>query len=158
MSEFELNQRKRMTKEEMASEYPNQWVIIMSPSYDYRADVKFTDAVVVGNFQDSEIDNAYEKFKNLEEKHWRWRTSLIQSDERLAWNEIERKYRDKWVIVTSIEWEDSANIKSAIILGVYENSSEVDNEMLRLWKNGFCDLSAQYVEAYNLDIEDTSSV
>lgn len=35
--------------------------------------------------------------------------------ERLTWEEIMEKYPDQWLGLSDVEWEDTANIKTAIV-------------------------------------------
>ena len=36
-------------------------------------------------------------------------------EKRLTWEEIMEKYPDQWLGLSDIEWEDTANIKTAIV-------------------------------------------
>ena len=64
---------------------------------------------------------------------------------RLTWNEIKTKYPDKWVGMSNIEWKDSANISSAVVIGVADDDEEF---MLRAC-NGE-DVFARYTSPNNL--------
>ena len=45
-------------------------------------------------------------------------------EQRLTWDEIAKKYPDQWIGLTDIEWEDGANIKSAVVS--YTDMSSAD--------------------------------
>lgn len=45
-------------------------------------------------------------------------------EQRLTWDEIAAKYPDQWVGLVDIDWEDEANIRSAIVR--YTNMSSAD--------------------------------
>jgi hypothetical protein len=47
--------------------------------------------------------------------------------ERLTWEEIKEKYPDKWVGLSQIDWEDAANVRSAVV-------SYTDKSSYELWK------------------------
>ena len=36
-------------------------------------------------------------------------------EERLTWDEIATKYPDQWVGLVDVDWEDEANVRSAIV-------------------------------------------
>ena len=36
-------------------------------------------------------------------------------NQRLTWDEIESKYPDQWVGLTDVEWQDAANVRSAVV-------------------------------------------
>ena len=36
-------------------------------------------------------------------------------EERLTWEEIAEKYPDQWVGLVDVDWEDEANVRSAIV-------------------------------------------
>ncbi len=36
-------------------------------------------------------------------------------EQRLTWDEIAEQYPDQWVGLTDIDWEDGANVRSAIV-------------------------------------------
>ena len=36
-------------------------------------------------------------------------------EKRMTWDEIENNYPDQWVGLTDVDWEDGANIRSAIV-------------------------------------------
>ena len=40
---------------------------------------------------------------------------LISMNERLTWDEIVEKYPDQWVGLVDVDWEDGANVRSAIV-------------------------------------------
>ena len=44
--------------------------------------------------------------------------------ERLSWDEIKRQYPDKWVGLSEIEWEDEANVRSAVVSYVGDSDYE----------------------------------
>ena len=44
--------------------------------------------------------------------------------ERLTWEEIEKRYPDKWVGLSEVEWEDSSNVRSAVVLGSSDTGDE----------------------------------
>lgn len=35
--------------------------------------------------------------------------------ERLTWEEIKKKYPDRWVGLSEVDWEDAANVRSAVV-------------------------------------------
>ena len=45
--------------------------------------------------------------------------------QRLTWEQIEKKYPDQWVGLTDIDWEDAANIKSAIVSYIGMSSADL---------------------------------
>ena len=45
-------------------------------------------------------------------------------EERLTWKEIVDKYPDKWVCMSKIDWENSANVRSAVVVGVDDDNDE----------------------------------
>ena len=53
-------------------------------------------------------------------------------EERLTWEEIMEKYPDQWVGLSDIEWEDTANIGTAVVkyvgLSEYELLKKQDEE------------------------------
>lgn len=36
-------------------------------------------------------------------------------DKRMTWEEIKAAYPDKWVGLSKVEWEDEANVQSAVV-------------------------------------------
>ena len=46
-------------------------------------------------------------------------------DERLTWDEIAEKYPDQWVGLIDVDWEDDANVRSAIVKYTDKSSSEL---------------------------------
>lgn len=46
-------------------------------------------------------------------------------EQRLTWEQIEKKYPDQWVGLTDIDWEDGANIKSAIVSYIGMSSADL---------------------------------
>ena len=49
-------------------------------------------------------------------------------EQRLTWQQIETQYPDQWVGLTDIDWEDGANVRSAVVR--YTGMSSAD--LLRL--------------------------
>lgn len=45
-------------------------------------------------------------------------------DKRLTWEEIEKQYPDQWVGLSNVEWEDGANVRSAIVKYAGKSSTE----------------------------------
>ncbi|MBR2216445.1 MAG: hypothetical protein IJ849_11930 [Selenomonadaceae bacterium] len=45
-------------------------------------------------------------------------------NERLTWSEIVKKYPDKWVGMSKIDWKNSANVRSAVVIGTSDNGGE----------------------------------
>ena len=45
-------------------------------------------------------------------------------DKRMTWEEIENTYPDKWVGLSQVEWEDEANVKSAVVAYVGDSGTE----------------------------------
>lgn len=45
--------------------------------------------------------------------------------QRLTWNEIAEKYPDQWIGLSDIDWEDGANIRSAVVKFTGKSSSEL---------------------------------
>ena len=45
-------------------------------------------------------------------------------DKRMTWEEIENTYPDKWVGLSQVEWEDEANVKSAVVVYVGDSGTE----------------------------------
>jgi len=43
---------------------------------------------------------------------------------RMTWEEIENTYPDKWVGLSQVEWEDEANVKSAVVVYVGDSGTE----------------------------------
>ncbi len=52
-------------------------------------------------------------------------------DERLTWDEIVEKYPDQWVGLTDVEWEDEANVRSAVVRYTDLSSSELARMQIR---------------------------
>lgn len=52
-------------------------------------------------------------------------------EERLTWDEIVERYPDQWVGLTDIEWEDEANIRSAVVRYTDISSSELARMQIR---------------------------
>lgn len=46
-------------------------------------------------------------------------------EQRLTWEQIEKNYPDQWVGLTDIDWEDGANIKSAIVSYIGMSSADL---------------------------------
>ena len=51
--------------------------------------------------------------------------------QRLTWEQIEKKYPDQWVGLTDIEWEDGANIKSAIVSYIGMSSADLLRKQIK---------------------------
>jgi len=45
--------------------------------------------------------------------------------ERLTWDEIANRYPDQWVGLVDVEWEDEANVKSAVVRYTDRSSSDL---------------------------------
>lgn len=45
-------------------------------------------------------------------------------NERLTWDEIVKKYPDKWVGMSKIDWKDETNVRSAVVIGVSDDDYE----------------------------------
>ena len=43
---------------------------------------------------------------------------------RMTWDEIVKKYPGKWVGLSQIDWENEANVRSAVVIGVSDNSRD----------------------------------
>lgn len=41
--------------------------------------------------------------------------------ERLSWDEIVQRYPDKWVGLSKVDWEDDANVRSAVVIGAKDD-------------------------------------
>lgn len=52
-------------------------------------------------------------------------------EKRLTWDEIEKAYPDQWVGLTKVDWEDGANVRSAIVLGASETGDEFLDKQLK---------------------------
>ena len=50
---------------------------------------------------------------------------LISMNERLTWDEIVEKYPDQWVGLVDVDWEDGANVRSAIVKYTDKTSGEL---------------------------------
>ena len=46
------------------------------------------------------------------------------NNQRMTWDEIVKKYPDKWVGLSQIDWENEANIRSAVVIGASDNSRD----------------------------------
>ena len=64
---------------------------------------------------------------------------------RMTWEEIKAAYPDKWVGLSSIEWKDGANVRSAVV----EYVGNSDEEPLTRQLNGE-DIEAVYTTPNNL--------
>ena len=51
--------------------------------------------------------------------------------QRLTWNEIAEKYPDQWIGLSDIDWEDAANIRSAVVKFTGKSSSELLEMQIR---------------------------
>lgn len=49
-------------------------------------------------------------------------------EERMTWDEIVEKYPDQWVGLSDVEWEDEANVKTAVV----KYSDKTSSELLRI--------------------------
>ena len=45
-------------------------------------------------------------------------------EKRMTWDEIVEKYPDKWVGMSDIDWEDGANVRSAVVIGASDKSDD----------------------------------
>ncbi|MBR2215818.1 MAG: hypothetical protein IJ849_08695 [Selenomonadaceae bacterium] len=45
-------------------------------------------------------------------------------EKRLTWDEIVKKYPDKWVGMSKIDWEDAANVRSAVVIGASDDNDD----------------------------------
>ena len=52
-------------------------------------------------------------------------------DKRLTWEEIEAQYPDQWVGLSNVEWEDGANVRSAVVLGGSQTGDEFLEKQLK---------------------------
>ena len=52
--------------------------------------------------------------------------------QRLTWNEIAEKYPDQWIGLSDIDWEDGANIRSAVVKFTGKSSSELLEMQIRM--------------------------
>ena len=43
---------------------------------------------------------------------------------RMTWEEIEKQYPDQWVGLSNVEWEDGANVRSAVVEYAGKSSAE----------------------------------
>ncbi|MBR2215749.1 MAG: hypothetical protein IJ849_08340 [Selenomonadaceae bacterium] len=66
-------------------------------------------------------------------------------EERMTWDEIVKKYPDKWVGMSKIDWEDDSNVRSAVVIGV----SDDDDDFLRRQFSGE-DVFTSYTTPDNL--------
>lgn len=46
-------------------------------------------------------------------------------EERLTWDEIAERYPDQWVGLVDVEWEDGANVRTAVVRYTDCSSSEL---------------------------------
>ena len=67
------------------------------------------------------------------------------AENRLTWDEIAKKYPDKWVGLSKVEWEDDSNVRSAVVIG----ASNDEDEFLRRQFNGE-DVFTSYTTPDNL--------
>ena len=51
--------------------------------------------------------------------------------ERLTWKEIAEKYPDQWVGLTDVDWEDEANVRSAVVMYTDKTSSELTRMQIK---------------------------
>ena len=51
--------------------------------------------------------------------------------QRSTWNEIAEKYPDQWIGLSDIDWEDGANIRSAVVKFTGKSSSELLEMQIR---------------------------
>ena len=51
--------------------------------------------------------------------------------QRLTWNEIAEKYPDQWIGLSDVDWEDGANIRSAVVKFTGKSSSELLEMQIR---------------------------
>ena len=68
--------------------------------------------------------------------------------QRLTWNEIAEKYPDQWIGLSDIDWEDGANIRSAIVKFTGKSSSELLEMQIRTG-----DIQTIYTMPENLEYE-----
>ena len=66
-------------------------------------------------------------------------------ENRLTWDEIVKKYPDKWVGMSDIDWEDGTNVRSAVVIGASDDS----DDFLRRQFAGE-DVFTRYTTSYNL--------
>lgn len=59
-----------------------------------------------------------------EVERYRSERSITMENERLTWDEIVKRYPDKWVGMSKIDWEDEANVRSAVVLGASDDGDE----------------------------------
>ena len=48
----------------------------------------------------------------------------VVMDKRMTWEEIEKAYPDKWVGLSKVDWEDGANVRSAVVEYVGNSGGE----------------------------------
>ncbi|MBR3621909.1 MAG: hypothetical protein IKN43_00975 [Selenomonadaceae bacterium] len=70
---------------------------------------------------------------------------MITDGKRMTWEEIEKTYPDSWVGLSKVDWEDGANVRSAVVLG----SSETGDEFLSRQLDGE-DVYTVYTSPNNL--------
>ena len=68
--------------------------------------------------------------------------------QRLTWNEIAEKYPDQWIGLSDIDWEDGANIRSAVVKFTGKSSSELFEMQIRTK-----DIQTIYTTPENLEYE-----
>ena len=66
-------------------------------------------------------------------------------NQRMTWEEIVEKYPDTWVGLTDIDWEDSANVRSAVVAFANEDANKILTEQI---KNH--DVVGMYTTTWNL--------
>ncbi|MBR2214584.1 MAG: hypothetical protein IJ849_02360 [Selenomonadaceae bacterium] len=66
--------------------------------------------------------------------------------ERLTWDEIVKKYPDKWVGLSKVDWRDGVNVRSAVVLGA---NADTGYEFLKRQVAGD-DVYTTYTTPYNL--------
>ena len=66
-------------------------------------------------------------------------------ENRLTWDEIVEKYPDKWVGLSKVDWENTANVRSAVVIG----ASDKSDEFLHRQFTGE-DVFTTYTTSYNL--------
>ncbi len=66
--------------------------------------------------------------------------------QRMTWDEIAEKYPDRWVGLTDIDWEDSANIRSAVV----KYADKTADELLEMQILGTEGIQSAYTTPDNL--------
>ena len=46
------------------------------------------------------------------------------NNQRMTWDEIVKHYPDKWVGMSQIDWENEANIRSAVVIGASDSNRD----------------------------------